>query len=164
MSNHQLTSLPVMKTQMLIRKPVKDVFEAFTNPDITTKFWFTKSSGKVEQGAELEWKWEMYDASTHAKVEKFDQNKLIRITWNIGSDVSAPSTVEWRFYPQQDGSTFVTITNKDYKGSTDDQVAEAIGSMGGFSFLLAGAKAWLEHGLQLELVADHHPASIQADE
>ena len=39
---------PVMsKTAMLIRRPVADVFEAFINPDITTKFWFTKSSGRL---------------------------------------------------------------------------------------------------------------------
>ncbi len=30
---------------MLIRKPVAEVFEAFVNPDITSKFWFTKGSG-----------------------------------------------------------------------------------------------------------------------
>ena len=30
------------KAEMLIRKPVAEVFEAFINPDITSKFWFTK--------------------------------------------------------------------------------------------------------------------------
>jgi len=35
------------KTQMLIRKPVAKVFEAFVNPDITTKVWFAKSSGRT---------------------------------------------------------------------------------------------------------------------
>jgi uncharacterized protein YndB with AHSA1/START domain len=37
---------PIVKTQMLIRKPAEDVFEAFVNPAITTKFWFTRSTGK----------------------------------------------------------------------------------------------------------------------
>ncbi len=31
------------KTEMLIRKPIQEVFEAFINPEITTKFWFTHS-------------------------------------------------------------------------------------------------------------------------
>jgi uncharacterized protein YndB with AHSA1/START domain len=35
---------------MLIRKPVANVFEAIVNPDITTKFWFTKGSGRLELG------------------------------------------------------------------------------------------------------------------
>jgi uncharacterized protein YndB with AHSA1/START domain len=44
---------PVVKAQMLIRKPVKDVFEAFVNPAITTKFGFTKSTGRLEEGKHL---------------------------------------------------------------------------------------------------------------
>jgi hypothetical protein len=50
MDNLQLKQVPMAKTGMLIRKPVADVFEAFINPDITTKFWFTKSSGRLEVG------------------------------------------------------------------------------------------------------------------
>ena len=34
---------------MLIRKPVAEVFEAFVDPDITAKFWFTKGSGRLER-------------------------------------------------------------------------------------------------------------------
>jgi len=30
------------KVEMLIRKPLDEVFEAFVDPTITTKFWFTK--------------------------------------------------------------------------------------------------------------------------
>jgi hypothetical protein len=32
--------------------------------------------------------------------------------------------------------------------------------MQGFSLTLAGAKAWLEHGIQLSLVADRYPKGI----
>jgi hypothetical protein len=42
-------------------------------------------------------------------------------------------------------------------GSDDEKVAQAIDSMGGFSFTLAGCKAWLEHGIELNLVQDHNP-------
>lgn len=31
----------IAKTEMLIRRPVAEVFEAFIEPEITTKFWFT---------------------------------------------------------------------------------------------------------------------------
>ena len=50
---------------MMIRKPVEQVFMAFTNPEITTKFWFTKSSGILEKGRTVDWTWEMYN---HSKV------------------------------------------------------------------------------------------------
>jgi uncharacterized protein YndB with AHSA1/START domain len=158
MPTYQLTALPTMNTQMLIRKPVEEVFEAFTNPDITTLFWFTKSSGSVQPQAELVWEWEMYNVSTRLKVEDVRPNKRIVVTWNLDG---SPSTVEWDFYAQENDSTFVTITNRDYKGTPDQVVNEALGSMGGFSFLLAAAKAWLEHGVRLDLVADHHPADLK---
>ena len=53
MKNLQLSKVPMAKTGMLIRRPVADVFEAFINPEITTKFWFTKSSGKLETGKQV---------------------------------------------------------------------------------------------------------------
>lgn len=51
-------------TQMLIRNPVSQVFEAFIDPAITKNFWFTKGSGKLEVGKTIIWEWEMYNVST----------------------------------------------------------------------------------------------------
>lgn len=50
---------PVSSTGMLIRKPVEAVFEAFVNPEVTTRFWFTHSSGRLEKGQRVQWTWEM---------------------------------------------------------------------------------------------------------
>jgi uncharacterized protein YndB with AHSA1/START domain len=38
---------------MLFRKPHAEVFEAFVNPEVATKFWFTKSSGRLEAGKKV---------------------------------------------------------------------------------------------------------------
>lgn len=38
------------EAQMLIRKPVAEVFEAFIDPAITKYFWFTKGSNRLEKG------------------------------------------------------------------------------------------------------------------
>src|SRR5579871_2928990 len=45
----ELTQVPFARAEMLIRRPVAEVFEAFINPEITTKSWFTHSSGKKER-------------------------------------------------------------------------------------------------------------------
>jgi uncharacterized protein YndB with AHSA1/START domain len=55
MANLQLKDVPITKTGMLLRKPVADVFEAFVNPTMTTQFWFTKSSGRLEAGKQVRW-------------------------------------------------------------------------------------------------------------
>jgi uncharacterized protein YndB with AHSA1/START domain len=49
MKNYQLTQTPMATAEMLIRRPVPEVFEAFVNPAITSKFWFTKGSGRANR-------------------------------------------------------------------------------------------------------------------
>jgi uncharacterized protein YndB with AHSA1/START domain len=49
----------------------------------------------------------MYDISIPVTAKAIDQNKRIVIEW---PGYSSPTTVEWVFAPQADGTTFVTIT------------------------------------------------------
>lgn len=143
---------PVVATKgMLIRKPPAEVFRAFADPAVTTRFWFTRSSGPVEAGATLRWDWEMFGASATIAVKEVEADRRIVFAW--GPD-DAPSTVELRFVPHQ-GHTFVNVTETGYTGSADDVVARALDSISGFALVLAAAKAWLEHGLALTVVADH---------
>jgi len=43
-----MNNIPAVVAQMLIRNPVALVFQAFIDPVVTTKFWFTKASGPLE--------------------------------------------------------------------------------------------------------------------
>ncbi len=147
-----LQNAPVVKTQMLIRKPVREVFEAFLDPAITTQFWFTKSSGRLEPGKQIRWDWEMYGVHAQVSVKAVEPNRRILIEWD-----DPPCPVEWQFAPRADDTTLVTISNWGFHGSEDEVVAKAIDSMGGFSLLLASLKAFLEHDVRLNLVADRHP-------
>jgi uncharacterized protein YndB with AHSA1/START domain len=146
-----LNENPVVKAEMLIRKPVEEVYEAFINPEITTKFWFTKSSGRLEAGKTIRWDWEMYGVGDDLYVKEVEQNKIIRIEWTDGTQV------EWLFTPRADNQTFVSIINFGFSGSGDEMVNRAIDSMGGYTMVLAGLKAYLEHNIQLNLVADKAP-------
>jgi uncharacterized protein YndB with AHSA1/START domain len=144
---------PVAKTGMLIRKPVPDVFAAFVEPEITTKFWFSKSSGRLEAGKQVKWEWEMFGTSTQLTVKALEPNRRIVIEWQ---GYSGPTLVEWQFTPMNAG-TFVTITESGFTGDGDELVKYVAASGQGFSWTLAGLKALLEHGIQLNLVADRFP-------
>jgi len=159
MTNLQLTRAPIAKTEMLIRKPVSDVFQAFIDPAITTRFWFTKGSGKLEPGTRIRWDWEMYDVSAQVDVKVIEPNKRILIEW--GSEDETPTTVEWVFTPHPDDTTFVSIANEGFGGDGDEIVAQAIDAMGGFTLVLAGLKALLEYDIRLNLVADRFPAGFE---
>lgn len=146
---------PVAKAEMLIRKPVAEVFEAFVDPAITSRFWFTSGSGRLEAGRQVRWDWEMYGVSAEVNVREIEPNARILMEW--GSADEPPTTVEWAFTPVTDDTTFVSVTNMGFSGEGDEIVAQAIDAIGGFSLVLAGAKALLEHDVELNLVADRFP-------
>src|SRR5437899_1627456 len=107
---------PIAKAEMLIRKPVAEVFEAFVNPAITSKFWFTKGSGRLDAERQIQWDWEMYGFSIQVKVKAVEKNARILIEW---PGEIAPTTVEWLFTARPDGTTFVSITNSGFSGDAD---------------------------------------------
>jgi uncharacterized protein YndB with AHSA1/START domain len=157
MESLRLTKAPKTETAMLIRKPAAAVFEAFANPDITTKFWFTKGSGRLEVGKAIQWEWEMYGISIPVTAKTIEPHKRIVIEW---PGYSGTTTVEWTFAAQPDGTTFVSITETGFVGEGDSLVKQVTDSTQGFTLVLAGAKAFLEHNLQLNLVADRFPKGV----
>ena len=148
---------PVAQAQMLIRKPVAQVFEALVDPTITSRFWFSKSSGRLAAGKHVRWDWGMYGVFTEVDVKAIEDNQRILIEWN-GPD--NPSSVEWTFQPRGENQTFVVVKNWGFRGDPEKIVAQAINSTGGFSFLLADLKAFLEHRIELKLVEDHDPDAL----
>ena len=153
MANLQLTRAPLAKTGMLIRTPVTRVFAAFIDPGVTTQFWFTKSSGPLEVGKETAWEWEMYGVSTRVTTKIIEPNRRIVIEWD---GYSGRTIVEWKFAPQNYG-TFVSIAESGWTGSGDELVEYVANSTEGFTWTLAGLKAYLEHNLRLNVVADRFP-------
>src|SRR6185503_17397257 len=130
-----------VKVGMLIRRPPEDVFEAFADPAITTRFWFTKSSGRLEPGATVRWEWEMYGATADVAVEEFEKPRLIRFDWG--------AQVQVTFTPHELG-TYVEVTESGF----DPDVERVAASTGGFTLALAAAKALLEHDVVLRVVRD----------
>ena len=81
----------VAKAEMLIRKPVAEVFNAFVDPAVTSKFWFSRGSARLEAGKEVRWDWEMYGFSAEAKVKALEPNKRILVEW---SAYGAPTDIQ----------------------------------------------------------------------
>jgi len=64
---------------------------------------------------------------------------------------------EWKFEARGNGATFVTIETSGFRGSDSEIIAQALDSKGGFTSVLAGCKALLEHDVALNLVGDQCP-------
>ena len=158
MTNPQLTKTPIAKTGMLIRRGVGDVFEAIVNPEITSKFWFSKGSRRLETGKTAQWDWENYDVSITVTAKAVEQNKRVLIEW---PGYSGPTQVEWTFQPLPDGTTFVRVSESGWAGDGDELVRYVADSTQGFTLMLAGLKALLEHNLRLNLTNDRYPKGIE---
>ena len=148
---------PIAKAEMLIRRPVAEVFEAFVDPAVTSKFWFSKGSGRLEAGKQVTWTWEMYNFSVPVDVKAVEPSRRILVEWPA---YGAPTPIEWIFRARPDGTTFVSVTNRGFPGTEAEAVQHALEATEGFAFLLAGAKALLEHNIRLNLVPDRFPDGL----
>ena len=145
-------NIPTVETQMLIRKPISIVFQSFIDPAITTKFWFTKSSGQLEVGKTVTWEWEMYNVSSGIQVKEIIPNKKITIEWD-----DPTTTVDFEFTALTDNSTYVVIKNYGFSQTGDDLIEIIKNNTGGFTTVLDGLKAYLEFGIELNLIKDKFP-------
>lgn len=145
-----------IETQLLIRKSRKAVFKAFIDPKITTKFWFTKSSGKLESGKTVIWEWQMYGARDEVKVLEIKQNQKIKIVWG-----NPKSKVDFTFEEFKRNQTLVKIVCYDFEHKKKDLLATMLDYTGGFTTVLDGLKAYLEHGIILNLTKDKYPDKVK---
>lgn len=151
----EINNAQTVETQMLIRKPVSEVFAAFIEPSITRNFWFTRASGRLEVGKTILWEWEMYGVSTQVVVKEIIPNERIVIEWDVPS-----TTVEFLFKTLSDGSTYVVIRNYGFHQTGDDLLNVIKDVTGGFTTVLDGLKAYMEYNINLNLIADKFPKEV----
>lgn len=156
MTDAKITKAPVAHTAMLIRRPVAEVFEAIVDPAITSHFWFSKGSARLAVGKTVRWDWEWYDIYIEVTTKTIKPNKLIIMEW---PGYSGPTTVTWKFR-EVDGGTFLDVEETGWTGTGDELVGFVRDSTEGFTWTLAGMKAWLERGLELNFVADRFPEGL----
>ena len=138
------------------------MFEALVDPSVTTRFWFTASSGRMVEGAELTWQWEMYGTSTGVRVLEVETDRRVRFEWD-GYDPEHPTTVEFTLLPYEQEMTYLRITEEGFTGDVETRVARALESTAGFTFLLSSLKAALEHDITLRVTMDAHPPNLKMD-
>jgi uncharacterized protein YndB with AHSA1/START domain len=144
--------MPDVAASTLIRRPPPEVFAAFVDPAVATRFWFTRSSGPLAAGAVVRWEWEMYGAVDTVVVKEFEEPERFVLALGGGEGM----TVEFRFTPREEG-TVVAVTESGFTGTAEEALAYVADSTGGYTTALCSAKALLEHGIELGAVRDKFP-------
>jgi uncharacterized protein YndB with AHSA1/START domain len=131
---------------MLIRRPPGEVFAAFVNPQTLRKFWLQDASGPLAPGARVEWQFMVPGATAKVVVTRFESPRLLCFDWPDGIHV------DMRFDAFDDGATLVDIAISGFEGP--DAMAQATGTVEGFSIVLCDLKTLLETGESANLVRD----------
>lgn len=138
-----------------IRRPPDEVFAAFADAERMSKFWFTRRDAGLEQGKTVKW-FLGSDGSSYSFdvfVKEIVRPGRIVIEW-LGLDGN-PAVVTWTIDEADDGHSILTIEESGYSGSIEAIVERALDSTGGFNQVIIAAKAFIEYGIELNVVTDH---------
>ncbi|MDR8393898.1 SRPBCC family protein [Aliifodinibius sp. S!AR15-10] len=144
-------------SQMMIYRPPEVVFEALVDPVITSDFWFTHGTGRLESGKKVTWRWDQFGVEASIEVEKVTPGQLIRFRWPSDEENTSWRTVEITFSSQADDSTFVEVSEKGFDKSDEHLIQTITGQTEGWALVLSALKAYLEHDIILSVISDHHP-------
>src|SRR4051794_11853611 len=140
--------VPVVEVDMLVRRPAREVYEAFADPDQVRRFWLAHSSGRLETGAHVHWMFKIVGAEMDVTVVRANPNEVLELRWNG----QQPLTIS---FADRGDATLVEVGLSDFAG--DAPAAEAVESMSGFTLVLASLKLWLERGIEGDLMYDKFP-------
>ena len=137
-----------------VRNSPSEAFSAFADADKMSKFWFTRRDDGLKAGEPSTWYvGAAADAfSFDVRVIEVNHPDRIVIEWENGDEYTQ---VSWSFEETEDGQTMLTIKESGFTGSTDSIVRRVVDSTGGFNQVLIAAKALIEHGVEMNVVADH---------
>lgn len=140
-----MAAILTAKATIQILKPVAEVFEGIVSPDKMKHYFIERSTGRLETGKEVYWKFPEFD-------DQFPvMGKEIRPHWYISFDWSGGvegMLVEITLEPAGDNATVVRITERQMK-KDDEGIQQAIGQSEGWANFLACLKAFLEYGINL---------------
>lgn len=134
-----------IKTSLQINKPVNKVFDAIVNPDKMSNYFISKSSGRMEEGKKLFWKFPEFEEEFPVRVDKVEKDKYISYYWDTeGKEL----LVEMNLTPADNDATLVTITEKSMEND-EAGIKWLKGNTEGWANFLACLKAYLEYGINL---------------
>lgn len=134
-----------IKVAMQIQKPIHEVFEAIINPDKMSNYFISHSTGKMESGKKLIWKFPEFDFECLVQVDKVETNSFISYYWETNGQ---QLLVEIKLESKEEDSTLVSISEKSMD-IDENGLKWLSGNSFGWSNFLSCLKAYLEYGINL---------------
>jgi len=133
------------KASIEILKPLEEVFEAIVNPDIMSNYFLQSSTGRLEEGVTVEWKFPEFDDIFPVTGKVIKAYDYISFDWSGGIE---GMIVEIFLESYQDVFTVVRI-KESFMKMDEEGLKQAIGQTEGWANFLACLKANVEYGINL---------------
>jgi len=128
-----------------ILKSAEEVFEAIADPEKMSKYFISESTGRIEDGRVVKWKFPEFDFEFPVRGGKANKPAYLSFYWE--SD-GRELMVEFDLKSNGPDKTIITVTEKSMPA--DEQGMKWLtGNTSGWANFLACLKAWLEYGINL---------------
>lgn len=134
-----------IKAALQILKPVSEVFEAIIDPEKMSNYFISTSTGRMEEGRTVIWKFPEFTMEVPVRVSKIEKDKYISYYWG---EKGRELFVEISLTPWESNTTVVRITEKSMPND-EAGIAWMRGNTEGWANFLACLKAYLEYGINL---------------
>ncbi|SFR55015.1 Uncharacterized conserved protein YndB, AHSA1/START domain [Robiginitalea myxolifaciens] len=125
-----------------IQKPINEVYDGIVNPEKMVKYFISESTGPLETGKEVIWKFPEFPERFPITAIKLKENESISFVWDPDTVVTI------KLEELSDKSTVVRVRESG-KEFSEDNLKWALENSGGWANFLACLKAYLEYGIQL---------------
>jgi len=131
-----------------IQKPVEEVFDAVYNPKKLSGYFTTGgSSGTLEEGAKVTWRFADYPGDAPITVKRMIRNELIVFEWE-SMERGYNTVVEMTFKSLNPNETLVTISESGWR-QTQPGLDASYGNCQGWMNMVCCLKAFVEYGINL---------------
>ncbi|HAF28127.1 MAG TPA: ATPase [Bacteroidales bacterium] len=135
-----------IKVALQILKPVHEVFEAIVDPHKMKNYFISESTGRMEKGKTVVWKFPEFDIKFPVQVVQIEEYNLISYTWE-GPD-KKDLLVEIKLDSIKNNSTLVSISEKSMRND-ETGINWLKNNTEGWANFLACLKAYVEYGINL---------------
>jgi len=142
------------RAKIVFRASPERAFGAFADPQLMSRFWFTRHDQGLQEGKMVAWY--IGDGpeapAIDVRVKEIKHPTRLHIEWGQGGQFT---DVLWTFERTDAGDTIVQIVESGFALEGDALLARVLDSTAGFNQVILAAKALVEHDTSINVVADH---------
>jgi uncharacterized protein YndB with AHSA1/START domain len=134
-----------IKSSIQISKPTNIVFEAIVDPIKMSNYFISKSTGIMEEGKTVQWKFPEFSGQYPIKIVKVISNEFVSFNWDVDG---IEHLVEIKLTPYKESCTIINIVEKG-RPNNPAGIQWLKGNTEGWANFLACLKAYVEFGINL---------------